>query len=381
MTDNEERDILDALVIGGGFYGTAIATYLVEVHGFSKVALVEQENNVLKRASFNNQARVHNGYHYPRSYTTAYRSRINLPKFVNKWDFSVKRDFTKLYAIAKRNSKVTSKQFERFCHEIGAPIKSAGKSEAALLNLQLIDKVFEVEEFAFDAVKMRKFATEELSRLKVKLLLETKVKGISKGYNNYYTCATESAGKSVQELHAKRVFNCTYSGVQTIKGEFKGVSSPIKHEITEMALITPPESFKNIGITVMDGPFFSAMPFPSEGLHTLSHVRYTPHTSWNEDGIINPYEKLTAFQFLSRFERMKRDVARYIPDFLMAKYIDSLLEVKTILLKNESDDGRPILFEKSASLPGVYTILGGKIDNIFDIFEKLDEELGSYTNA
>ena len=26
----------------------------------------------------------------------------------------------------------------------------------------------------------------------------------------------------------------------------------------------------------MCGPFFSAMPFPARGLHTLSHVRYTP---------------------------------------------------------------------------------------------------------
>jgi hypothetical protein len=55
-------------------------------------------------------------------------------------------------------------------------------------------------------------------------------------------------------------------------------------------------------------------------------------------------------------------------------YVDSLFEVKTVLVKNEGDDGRPILFEKHFKLPGCYSILGGKIDNIYDVFEKLDVE-------
>src|ERR1700712_4869443 len=108
----------DAVVIGGGFYGVVIAIYLAKERGFKRVVLIEQESRILRRASYHNQARVHNGYHYPRSFTTAYRSRINLPKFIQDWPDAVKLDFTKLYAIARRNSKVTAKQFERFCHDI-----------------------------------------------------------------------------------------------------------------------------------------------------------------------------------------------------------------------------------------------------------------------
>jgi hypothetical protein len=43
-------------------------------------------------------------------------------------------------------------------------------------------------------------------------------------------------------------------------------------------------------------------------------------------------------------------------------------------VKNEGDDGRPILFEKYAASDGLYSILGGKIDNIYDVLEKLDAE-------
>ena len=83
----------DAVVIGGGFYGAAIAIYLAQ-RGLKRITLFEREPALLTRASYTNQARVHNGYHYPRSFTTAYRSRINLPKFVRDWPNAVKRDFT-----------------------------------------------------------------------------------------------------------------------------------------------------------------------------------------------------------------------------------------------------------------------------------------------
>ncbi|HEY0588257.1 MAG TPA: FAD-dependent oxidoreductase, partial [Pseudoduganella sp.] len=116
---------VDAVVIGGGFYGAAIAIYLAKQRGLRRVVLLERETKLLGRASYHNQARVHNGYHYPRSFTTAFRSRVNLPKFVRDWPEAVKMDFIKLYAIARRNSKVTAKQFERFCNEIGAKIQPA----------------------------------------------------------------------------------------------------------------------------------------------------------------------------------------------------------------------------------------------------------------
>lgn len=75
---------------------------------------------------------------------------------------------------------------------------------------------------------------------------------------------------------------------------------------------------------------------------------------------------------------MVRDVGRYIPEVLKAQHKDSLFEVKTILVKNEGDDGRPILFEKHAELPGCFSVLGGKIDNIYDVLEKLDTESFSH---
>ncbi len=364
----------DAVIIGGGFYGTAIAIYLAKQRGVKRILLVERESALLTRASYSNQARVHNGYHYPRSFTTAYRSRVNLPKFVRDWPDAVKQDFTKLYAIARRNSKVTAKQFDRFCREIGAKIQPAEPSLRALFEPRLIEDVFLVEEYAFDATKLASWAASELQVCGVQIRLQTSVTAISNGPNQILQVVLKPEYGSEELLTCRYVFNCTYSGLNQFKGDFPGTQTSLKQEITEMTLMQVTPALQGLGITVMDGPFFSMMPFPARGLHTLSHVRYTPHMHWNDEHGIDPYQKLNRYERATRVDRMVRDVGRYLPTVLDAKYVDSLFEIKTVLVKNEGDDGRPILFEKHPELPGCYSVLGGKIDNIYDVLEKLDAE-------
>lgn len=364
----------DAVIIGGGFYGAAIAIYLAKERGFKRLVLVEREASLLKRASYNNQARVHNGYHYPRSFTTAYRSRINLPRFVRDWPLAVQKDFTKVYAIARRNSKVTAKQFERFCHEIGARIQPAAAALRALFEPRLIEAVFEVEEYAFDSTQLRTWAERELAACGVQVRLDTRATAIVKGPDHGLQVTLQPNGGLPERLAARYVFNCTYSGLNQFQGDFPGTQTRLKHEVTEMALMQVPPALAGLGVTVMDGPFFSMMPFPARGLHTLSHVRYTPHQHWNDAPGVDPYEKLQAYARETRMDRMVRDVSRYMPAVREARYVESLFEVKTILVKSEGDDGRPILFEKHPELPGCYSVLGGKIDNIYDVWEKLNAQ-------
>ena len=336
----------DAVIIGGGFYGSAIAIYLVQKRGFSRVLLIEREDQLLSRASYNNQARVHNGYHYPRSFTTAFRSRKNLPKFVDDWPQIVKQDFTKLYAIARRNSKVTANQFERFCKSIGAKISPAEPALRALFDIRLIEDVFLVEEYVFDASRLGQWAETELAVSGVRVQLKTTATSISNSVDGDLMVELQPQNGEGEIVNCQYVFNCTYSGLNQLRGGFPGTQTNLKQEIAEMALIQVPPILKDLGITVMDGPFFSLMPFPSRDLHTLSHVRYTPHFSWKDDRAINPYQKLADYDCITRYERMIRDVGRYLPAALDSKYVESIFEVKTVLVKSEVDDARPILFEK-----------------------------------
>lgn len=364
----------DAVIVGGGFYGAAISIYLAKSRGLRRVILLEQDAKLLSRASYNNQARVHNGYHYPRSFTTAFRSRVNFPRFVRDWPQAVSSDFQQLYAIASRNSKVTAKQFNRFCNEIGAKIKPAEVSLKSLFDPRLIENVFLVEEYAFNSDRLREWALKELQDSGVDVYYSSRAIAVNRSKDSKNLIVATDAGSGGASIVCRYVFNCTYSGLNQLFGDFPGIRTGIKHEVAEMALLQVPHALKEIGVTVMDGSFFSMMPFPARGLHTLSHVRYTPHFSWKDDRGIDPYKMLDEYDRETRVDRMLRDVGRYLPAIREAKYVDSLFEVKTILTKNEGDDGRPILFEKHMELPGCYSVLGGKIDNIYDVLEKLDSE-------
>lgn len=365
---------VDALVIGGGFYGAAIAVYLARQRGLRHVVLIEREPALMQRASYNNQARVHNGYHYPRSFTTAYRSRINLPRFVSDWPEIIKQDFTKLYAIARRNSKVTARQFERFCRDIGAPIRLASPALRGLFEPRLIEEVFEVQEFAFDTSKLAQWAERALREWQVQVRYQTRVAALYRGANGDIEVLTRQADGREARISCRYAINCTYSGLNQLAGDFPGIQAGLKQEITEMPLLQMPKSLAGLGITLMDGPFFSLMPFPARGLHSLSHVRYTPHLNWQDQPGLDPYDKLQHYPRQSRVGHMLRDVERYIPSVRGARYVESLFEVKTVLVMNENTDARPILFEKHTGLPGCYSVLGGKIDNLYDVLEKLDAE-------
>ena len=143
---------LDAVVIGGGFFGCETALELKRL-GFSQILVVEREAGLLRRASFVNQARVHNGYHYPRAPATALRSRKSFERFVSEYSEAIVRDLKKYYVIA-RGSRVTGDQFEAFCNAIGAVNRPAPNDVERLFVPGTIERVFEVQEFAFDAVKL-----------------------------------------------------------------------------------------------------------------------------------------------------------------------------------------------------------------------------------
>ena len=80
VTPTREANCLSRAIVRGRIHhGAVIAAHLKRIRGFDEVVLLERGPRLMDRASFTNQARVHNGYHYPRSFTTAYRSVVKTP--------------------------------------------------------------------------------------------------------------------------------------------------------------------------------------------------------------------------------------------------------------------------------------------------------------
>lgn len=367
----------DAVIIGGGFFGCSLAAHLKTPT--NRVLILEKESDLMTHASYNNQARVHGGYHYSRSLLTALRSRVNLNEFMDEYGEVVDSSFEKYYAISRAFSKVSARHFHLFCKRIGADIEIAPEKVKKLFNDNLIEDVFTVREYAFDSLKLRKMVRKRLDETGVEYRFNTEAESLSHDDSGITLVTHDLAAGQTTSIHSKLVFNCTYSHINKLNHTSNLPFLPLKHELTEMALVDVPEELRDKGITVMDGPFFSIMPFPSRGLHTLSHVRYTPHVEWHDrtGSWRNGHEYLATHRPQTAFHKMMSDAKRYVPAIAKVEHKDSLWEVKTILTASEDDDSRPILYSHNhGGVPGYTVIMGGKIDNIRDILMEVDISYG-----
>lgn len=356
----------DAIIVGGGFYGCCLALVLRSL--FDKVVVLEARDDLLTRASYVNQARVHTGFHYPRSFVTALRSLALHERFRRDFAPAIHSDFRMLYAIARTGSKITPHRFEMMFSGMNAPISAASRPERALFDTDRVAEVFRCEEAAFNSTELRRLLRDRLAVAGVEVRTRAEVTGIEPIGPHRFRVTIAGA----PALVAASVFDASYG--QTTNLGFSRIRGQLKFEETEVALIDPPEELRGFGVTVMDGPFFSTMPFPAEDCYSLTHVRYTPGASWTAASGRPP----GAGAPRSRWLHMARDGARYLPSLARLGYRNSLFETKTVLLRNEGDDGRPILLEQHPDMPGLFAIMGGKFDNIYDLFDTLRDTVPGF---
>lgn len=362
---------IEVAIVGGGFYGACLALFAASVA--RRVVLFEREPQLLQRASYSNQARVHTGFHYPRSFLTALRSLRNYPRFARDFEQCVRADFTMLYAVARRGSKVGARRFEQMFRDMGAPFRTANAQQRALFDPAMVEDVYACVEYAFDAESLRGTLGGLLEQAGVQMEIATEVVSIDRATDGLHVVTSDGIRHPCDE-----VFNCTYSSLNRILKASGCQPIGIKHEMTEIALVTPPEELVGYGVTVMDGAFFSTMPFPARDAYSLTHVRYTPHAAWADSRSGN---EQISWVPRTRWRHMVADASRYVPCLAGSVYRESLFETKTVPLRNEIDDGRPILFRAHAEMPGLYSVLGSKIDNVYDLFTAVAGMGGRWAHA
>ncbi|WP_240782935.1 FAD-dependent oxidoreductase [Escherichia sp. E1130] len=239
-------------IAGGGFFGLYLAEQLA-LKG-CKVTVYEKSQELMSRASYVNQARVHNGYHYPRSILTALRSRISFPRFVTEFRDCIEDDFAKYYLVAGALSKITGAQFSRFCQRIGAECEDAPPSVKRLINPVLIDAVFTTREYAFDSHKLRNIMLQRLSAAKVTIVTDAVVEKVSKSGEGLEVITTISGQPDIS--YVDHLFNCTYSRINYLLNGSELTLIPLRHEMTEMCLVTVPDELKKNGVNTNVWPFF-----------------------------------------------------------------------------------------------------------------------------
>lgn len=374
---NSKRKSVDFTVIGGGIFGVYAATWLAK-QGLS-VVLIEKEKELFKKASIVNQARLHGGYHYPRSVATAIMSDENKERFTKEHHNFINFQFEKYYAIDKYGSFTNSSQFERFCEYID--IKCNRVKEHELFNFHRIDALYSTTEYTFDPILLAEFYKEKLKQEKnIELFSFSKVIKAVKSGNKWEIEVQNLDTKQSIELESLAVINATYAGSNAINQLFDVKEIDLQHEIAEMAFVSSPQ-LKNIGLTVMDGQFGSIMPYGKSGLLSLSSVAYTHHKV--------SYENLPTFdcqnqnmacqpnfisicnecfaQPPSAYRKMSAQMNQYFSENVQWQYYFSKFTIKSKLKANHIDDGRPTEVSLLQETPDFYCIFAGKINSIYEI--------------
>lgn len=373
----------DKVTIGAGLYGLYSALRCGK-RG-ENVLVIERDPDAFMRASYINQARVHMGYHYPRSFSTAIKSAHYFERFCEDFGFCIHKDFYQVYATSSSLSWTNAEEFKRFCSV--AKIRCDSIDPEWYFKPGICDGAFLTTEYTYDAQILKKWLLGQIE----------KQPNVSILYDHYPECIEPSGSHwkiSAQDCQIETPFilNATYAGVNDVLRTVRGVKVEpfkIKYEKCEIILCTVNEKLKNVGLTVMDGPFFSLMPFGKTGLHSLTSVTFTPHeTSYDSVAEFSCQDRsdgkcsagslyncnacmakpVTAWEYMSHLAR------KYIKDEFYFNYHASLYSMKPILMASEIDDSRPTIIKCHSCSPTLISVLSGKINTVYDLEEVLDNE-------
>ena len=249
----------------------------------------------------------------------------------------------------------------------------------------MCDGVFRTREYTYDAMILRDWLLDKLSEYgeQVTINYGVKINAIEK-HTDSYVIRTEDGGS----YESAFVLNSTYAGTNQILDMAGFEKFGIKYELCEIILCDVNEKLKNVGFTVMDGPFFSIMPFGKTGYHSLTSVTFTPHTtSYDAVPTFSCQEKSGGFCSTKRlgncndcqakpvtaFPYMASLARKYMLDDYKFKYRKSLFSMKPILMSSEIDDSRPTVIRTYSKNPTFVGVLSGKINTVYDLDEVLDD--------
>lgn len=370
----------DRLIIGAGLYGLYFAKLCGE-RG-EHILVLEREEAPFMRATYINQARVHMGYHYPRSYSTAIKSKRYFDRFVQDYDFCIHRSFHQVYATSSRYSWTDRSAFIRFCQS--ADIRCDSIAPDWYFRDGMCDGAYLTTEYTYDAQMLKTYFLEKLAAMpNVVLCCNHHPERIEKDGDHWRVTAQEL------QIRTPFILNACYASVNDIHQLAGFEPFKIKYEKCEIILCEVSDSLRNVGITVMDGPFFSIMPFGKTGLHSLTSVTFTPHeTSYDvcaqfpcqqqpdclcRAGDLHncntcPYRPSSAWPYMSRLAE------KYLKADYRFTYCSSLYSMKPILVASELDDSRPTVIRRMSERPAFVSVLSGKINTVYDLDEVLTYE-------
>lgn len=198
----------DRIIIGAGLYGLYSALYCSRKG--ENVLVLECDKTPFRRATYINQARVHQGYHYPRSISTAMKSAGYFERFNRDYAFCINREFNKIYGTSSQYSWSSGEQFKNFCSAANIPCEELHPER--FFKDYMCDGAFLTREYTYDAIMLRDYFQENLRNLSnVEIQYGITIERIEKLQDVYGIYMNDG-----KEYRTGFVLNATYAGTNQI---------------------------------------------------------------------------------------------------------------------------------------------------------------------
>lgn len=360
-------------VVGGGIFGCTIALSLAEAG--LQVLLLESKPQIMEGASKNNQNRLHLGFHYPRDLATALQCARGFQRFVDAFPESIACDFPNAYFIAASGSLTSPDEYLGFCEKAGLSYSlldlPAYPTEIRDCALGLL-----CNEAVYDCAVLKKVLLSRISAsARIELRCGTEVVAINPAGGSY-GLQLQGSGET---LSVAAVVNCSYADINRLTAQCGHPLRECQFEYTVVPIIEL--DIPKQGITIMDGPFLTLLPFGKTDSFLLYHVRHTVVAT--EVGLLlNPawrHPETAPFAVLDPrefFETMKRAASRFVPALTRARLTGFLQGPRMVLAYRDEDDARPSIVHDYGR--GYLTVFSGKIDHCLEVAEEIRGRLLRY---
>jgi hypothetical protein len=351
-------------IIGAGAFGSSTAIKLARA-GF-EVTLFEKNRRILSEGTANSQNRLHLGLHYPRDLETAIQSKAGFDNFLKVYPDLVRNDFPNYYAISSKGSKVTRKEFLAFAHDAGIDLIDDSNASPFGITPDKIDGIWRCEEGVIDIDKFRKKLETEISRLEIKLHLQTEICQITRDLE-LWTLRDE---RDYLYKDFDFIIRATYGNDQLESHDVDLKSTEYEYHrtlILEVRSTNPP-----IGITIVDGDFLTVLPkgftdnfliyAPSISVLDKSEG-FEPKTNWADT------QNEIEFAESLLIERTQA----WLPNFTIDEIVDRLITTRSVQPNVSSTDKR--VSEIKWLDQTVAEIWSGKIDHCIEISESITQEI------
>ena len=351
-------EIYDNIIIGGGIFGCLCAIELSKLD--KKVILLEQKDNLMKGASSNNTNRLHLGYHYPRDLNTALQCKKGFEFFIEEYFNCILDNIDNFYCISSTGSKVNSDNYLKFCESAG--LKFDNYTEKKLPEeINNIDCIINTKEVIYDCKELSKIIISKLNKKNINFQTNAKVTNINEINNGFKI----SVGKN--DIYTKSVINSTYANYNSFHSDLGLPKRIYQYELTIVPIIKWRENKPPLGITLMDGNFFSVLPHGKSGNFTLYHVEHsvfdriiaeTPLSEWD-----NPFAIIKEDKAKLIYKKMIESISHWLPSIKNSEYVSYLSTVRMVLKNVEDTDARPSLIEVMPTKNCFLSLFSGKIDH------------------